>query len=218
MAQRGSEASAAADTRHADLPSSTQSGKGGELQPLSDADSAASVSSMDGSVPTTKVSVPPVAPESASTTEVMPQPQAPDTTEAVDELTARIERLERRNTRGRLLIVLLFICTGYLAFDRVFPDGVVVQQKLMESTEVKLVDTDGNARLFLRMFSRVPVLQILGEGGTPRMSLGLRFDNTPFIDLSDRKGQTRATFEMTSDDTPVIQFYDANGEKTTRLN
>lgn len=136
----------------------------------------------------------------------------------IDALQDRVDKLERRNKRSRLMAFVFLIGLGYFGFNHFFPDGVVVQQTLMESTEVKLVDNDGNARLFLRMFSRVPVLQILGDNGTPRMSLGLRFDNTPFIDLSDKNGRTRATFEMTEDDTPLIQFYDENGNRTTRLN
>ena len=138
--------------------------------------------------------------------------------QTIEEFAGRLEKLEQGRTRGRAVIGVLLLVLGYFTFDYFFPDGVVVQQTLMESTEIKLVDNDGNPKLFLRMFSRVPVLQLMGEDGTPRMSLGLRFDNTPFIDLSDNTGQTRATFEMTSDDTPLIQFYDENGEKTTRLN
>ena len=136
----------------------------------------------------------------------------------VERLAGRVERLERRGTRSRLLALALLLACAYLGLDHFFPPSVVVQQTLMESTEVKLVDNEGNARLFLRMFSRVPVLQLLGDNGTPRMSLGLRFDSTPFIDLSDKQGRTRATFEITQDDTPLIQFYDEQGNKTTRLN
>jgi hypothetical protein len=73
----------------------------------------------------------------------------------------------------------------------------VVTPTLLESRELKILDSDGNPRLFVRMYSRVPVLQVMDTAGKPRMSLGLRFDDTPFIDLSDATGRTRATLEMT---------------------
>ena len=96
--------------------------------------------------------------------------------------------------------------------------SVIVQQTLMESEEVKLVDNAGNTRLFLRMYSRVPVLQLLDTNAKPRMSLGLRFDDTPFIDLSDKTGRTRATFEMTDKDEPTLKLFDKDGEVSFAIN
>lgn len=101
---------------------------------------------------------------------------------------------------------------------QLFPDSVIVKQTLLESEEVKLIDKSGATRLFLRMYSRVPVLQIIDSKGKPRMSIGLRFDDTPFIDLSDHTGKTRATFEMTEDDEPTLRLFDANGETSFAIN
>ena len=51
---------------------------------------------------------------------------------------------------------------------------------------------------------------IIDSNGKPRMSLGLRFDDSPFVDLSDRSGRTRATFEITEDNAPALRMFDEN--------
>ncbi|GEM_PF-1943222 len=136
----------------------------------------------------------------------------------VESIRRRLERVERQNRWMRLGFLLLLLLGGYAVSDRFDLDQVIVRQTLIESQELKLIDNDGNARLFLRMYSRVPVLQVLDATGRPRMSLGLRFDDTPFIDLSDGKGRTRATFEMTEEDTPAMRLMDENGNTTFRIN
>ena len=60
--------------------------------------------------------------------------------------------------------------------------------------------------------------QIIDNNGKPRMSLGLRFDDTPFIDLSDARGRTRATLEMTEDDEPALHLFDENGTTKFKIN
>ncbi len=136
----------------------------------------------------------------------------------VESIRRRLERVERQNRWMRLGFLLLLLLGGYAVSDQLNLDQVIVRQTLIESQELKLIDNDGNARLFLRMYSRVPVLQVLDATGKPRMSLGLRFDDTPFIDLSDGKGRTRATFEMTEEDTPAMRLMDENGNTTFRIN
>ncbi len=136
----------------------------------------------------------------------------------VESIRRRLERVERQNRWMRLGFLLLLLLGGFAVSDKLDLDQVIVRQTLLESKELKLMDNDGNARLFIRMYSRVPVLQVLDAAGKPRMSLGLRFDDTPFIDLSDGKGRTRATFEMTEEDTPAMRLMDENGETTFRIN
>lgn len=137
---------------------------------------------------------------------------------AVEPLLERVAQLERR-ARGQFIALVLITIVGLgFLFDGLLVEHVIVRQKLMESKELKLVDNDGNARLFLRMYSKVPVLQIMDSNGKPRMSLGLRFDDSPFVDLSDRSGRTRATFEITEDDAPAIRMFDANGNPTFNIN
>jgi len=130
----------------------------------------------------------------------------------------RLERLEKQNFRMKLSLVMLVLVVGYLAFGQAVSQGSIVQQTLMESRELKLLDNEGNARLFLRMYSRVPVLQLLDSSGKPRLSLGMRFDDTPFIDLSDRTGRTRATLELTEGDEPALRLFNERGETTFKIN
>lgn len=136
----------------------------------------------------------------------------------VESIRRRLERVERQNRWMRLGFLLLLLLGGYAVSDKLDFDRVVVQQTLLESEELKLLDSNGNARLFVRMYSRVPVLQVLDTNGKPRMSLGLRFDDTPFIDLSDSQGRTRATFEMTEEDAPAMRLMDESGNPTFRIN
>ena len=135
-----------------------------------------------------------------------------------EEVHKRLGKLEKQNFRMKLALVVLVMVVGYLGFEQVITESTIVRQTLMESRELKLLDNDGNPRLFLRMYSRVPVLQLLDSSGKPRMSLGMRFDDTPFIDLSDRTGRTRATLEMTEKDEPALSLFDENGEPTFKIN
>jgi len=136
----------------------------------------------------------------------------------VESIRRRLERVERQNRWMRLGFLILLLLGGYAVSDKLDLDQAIVRQTLLESQELKLLDNDGNARLFVRMYSRVPVLQVLDSTGKPRMSLGLRFDDTPFIDLSDGQGRTRATFEMTEEDAPAMRLMDESGETTFRIN
>ncbi len=137
---------------------------------------------------------------------------------SVEDLLIRVAKLERRN-RIVILIFTLFIVAALVTLMGTWLNQtIIVQQKLMESKELTLIDNKGNTRMFIRMFSRVPVLQILDSNGKPRMSMGLRFDDTPFIDLSDRKGNTRATLEITADDSPALTMFNEQGDTTFTIN
>ena len=133
-------------------------------------------------------------------------------------LSRRLDKLEKQNFRLKLSMVALVLLVAYIAFGQSITDNIIVKQTLLESKELKLLDNEGNARLFLRMYSRVPVLQLLDAKGKPRMSLGMRFDDTPFIDLSDSTGRTRATLEMTGTDEPALRLFDEKGEPTFIIN
>ena len=137
---------------------------------------------------------------------------------SVAELMQRVARMERRIRVQFYAIALLMVAGAGVLFDKLLVDEVIAQHRLMESRELTLVDNAGNARLFVRMYSKVPVLQIMDSNGKPRMSLGLRFDDTPFVDLSDRTGRTRATFEMTEQDAPALRMFDQNGNPTFTIN
>lgn len=134
-----------------------------------------------------------------------------------DDVSTRMDRLERSNRRLRMLVIALLLAVAYAIGSEYITNNPIVRQTLMESSELKLLDNAGNARLFLRMYSKVPVLQILDQNGKPRLSLGLRFDDTPFIDLSDATGRTRATFEMTEQDEPTLRLIDETGETSFKI-
>ena len=132
-------------------------------------------------------------------------------------MCARLDLLEKKNRVMRWLLAGVVILAAYLAVRGVAPPSITVEKALLESREVKLLDAQGKPRFFLRMYSRVPVLQLIDTKGKPRMSLGLRFDDTPFIDLSDGKGRTRASFEMTREDEPMLRLMDERGDTTFKL-
>ncbi len=136
----------------------------------------------------------------------------------VEALLPRLARLERRARVQFVMLVAACLLAVVLVVDKFVLENVIVQQTLMESKEITLIDNDGTARLFIRMYSKVPVLQIMDSSGKPRMSLGLRFDDTPFVDLSDARGRTRATFEMTEKDEPALRMFDENGNPTFNIN
>jgi hypothetical protein len=137
---------------------------------------------------------------------------------SVEELLARVIKLERRN-KVVIYTFTLFLTLALIGLGgEILNQTIIVQQKLMESKELTLIDNDGNARLFIRMFSRVPVIQVLDSNGKPRISMGLRFDDTPFIDMSDRKGNTRTTLEITTDDSPALSMFNEKGDTTFTIN
>ena len=144
--------------------------------------------------------------------------RAPPAEPGTPALSRRLDKLEKQNFRLKLSMVALVLLVAYIAFGQSITDNIIVKQTLLESKELKLLDNEGNARLFLRMYSRVPVLQLLDAKGKPRMSLGMRFDDTPFIDLSDSTGRTRATLEMTGTDEPALRLFDEKGEPTFIIN
>ena len=150
--------------------------------------------------------------------EQVPDPDSPAFGDALQTLSTRLDRVERQNGWLKFLVLVLTLGATYTLYNEIFPDGVLIQKTMMESKELKITDADGNPRLFLRMYSRVPVLQLMDGNGRPRMSLGLRFDDTPFIDLSDQRGNTRATLEINQEDAAALRLYDENGEVSFKIN
>ena len=130
----------------------------------------------------------------------------------------RVQRIEQRHRLFALLLLtvavgVLFAAFGFLSQSRITPSN-----SLETSDELKLVDSFGRTRVFLRLHSEVPVMQVLDARGRPRLTLGLRFDDTPFIDLSDESGATRASLQVTSGGEPTIRMYNRQGESTFTVN
>lgn len=152
-----------------------------------------------------------------------PSPPAPESreeshAEAGPWIASRLDRLERQHRRTRVVVVALLLLGAYLVFVELAPRQLVVEKTHVESKELKLTDAAGTTRMFLRMYSDAPVLQLMDSHGQARLSLGMRFDDTPFIALSDGNGQTRATLEMTEGDEPALRLYDANGDPSFHAN
>ena len=89
-----------------------------------------------------------------------------------EELHKRVGNLEKQNFRMKLVQVFLVMIVRYLGFEQNTASSSIIIQTLLKSRGLKLLGQDGNTRMFLRMFSRVPELQLLDSNGKPRMSLG----------------------------------------------
>jgi hypothetical protein len=93
-----------------------------------------------------------------------------------------------------------------------------VHRSLLESRELELLDASGRSRAFVRVYANAPVMQLLDAQGKVRLSLGLRFDDTPFIELSDDTGTTRASLKVGSGGDPELRMYNGDGESTFSVN
>ena len=130
----------------------------------------------------------------------------------------RLQRIEQQHRLLGLLFLTLVIGVVIAAFGLLSQGKTINSKSLETSEELKLVDSTGRPRLFLRLHSEMPVMQVLDARGRPRLTLGLRFDETPFIDLSDESGATRASLQVTSGGQPTIRMYDRKGESTFTVN
>lgn len=138
------------------------------------------------------------------------------------ELHRRLARLERWNRR---LSYALFGCVAAVMALALFMVSVNARSTvegqaagLGQSQEIKLVDAAGRSRLLLRMYSGLPIMQLMDEGGQTRLAFGLRFDNAPFVDLSDGSGKTRASLFLNDSDEPALRLFDKDGAATFSVN
>jgi len=125
------------------------------------------------------------------------------------------QRMQRAERQSRWLKIVLFIMAPLLVYVFIgheLPEKLVRKEPLVAASHMQLYDDDGNTRLYMRVYSGVPVVQLIDAKGKPRLSLGLRYDNSPFISLSDTEGQTRATLQVGEDDKPALRLYDEQGE------
>ncbi len=138
-------------------------------------------------------------------------------TEAHDK-THQIARLEAQSRRTQLMLLVAYMLLGYMIFLLTNASQPVFQRTGTVSEEIKLVNSAGTAQMFLRVHSGKPVLQLLDSQGTSRLTLGVRFDDTPFIDFSDKEGRTRGSFAMTENDEPAVKIFDENGQVSFTFN
>ena len=130
-------------------------------------------------------------------------------------LSMRLETAEKRYSRLVLVVAALSIAFAW-HYARSSVPGSIDHQ--IQPQQLQLLDEAGNPRAMLRMFSGVPVLQLVDAEGTPRLTMGLRLDDSPFIDLSDKSGETRATISMTEHGEPRLRLQDRQGRSTFSIN
>lgn len=146
---------------------------------------------------------------------------------AADELTEPppwvdlAQRLQKAERQSRWLKYALFFMAPLLIYVFVgqeIPQQLVEREPLVAADRMQMFDENGNTRMYMRVYSGVPVVQLIDESGVPRLSLGLRYDDSPFISLSDVTGQTRASLQVDAGDQPALKLFDANGNPSFSAN
>lgn len=119
----------------------------------------------------------------------------------VEQLQARIERLERQNRRTRLVagfVSLLAGATFWMAqvplpspppapLPPPPPSARAVQPKSLEATELRLVDESGHDRIVLSG-KGLPMILVLDDWGRTKMRIGLTLRG-PTIGFFDEHGR-----------------------------
>jgi hypothetical protein len=133
-------------------------------------------------------------------------------------LVQRLDKTEKQSLRLKIALILMAPLLLYVFIGQNVTERVVQSDPLVAADRIQLYDEDGNTRMYLRIYSGVPVMQLIDENGKPRLSLGLRYDDSPFISLSDLEGQTRATLQVDGQDQPALKLFNDKGEPTFSVN
>lgn len=128
------------------------------------------------------------------------------------DLAERLQRAERQSRWLKYTLLIMAPLLIYVFVGQEFPQQLVQRESLVAADRMQLFDEAGNPRMYMRVYSGVPVVQLIDQGGVPRLSLGLRYDDSPFISLSDVRGQIRASLQVDTDDRPALKLFDENGE------
>jgi len=134
------------------------------------------------------------------------------------DLAQRLQKAERRSRWLKYTLLLMAPLLVYVFVGQELPDRLVQREPLVASDRMQLLDEDGNTRMYMRIYSSVPVIQLIDKGGVPRLSLGLRYDDSPFISLADVSGQTRASLQVGENEEPALKLFDENGEPSFSAN
>lgn len=134
------------------------------------------------------------------------------------DLAQRLQKAERQSRWLKYTLLVMAPLLLYVFIGQEVPTRLIQEQPLVASDRLQLFDEDGKARMYMRVYSGVPVVQLVDKSGTPRLSLGLRYDDSPFISLSDVKGQTRASLQMGDNDRPALKLFDENGDPSFSAN
>jgi hypothetical protein len=133
-------------------------------------------------------------------------------------LAQRLHAAERQSRWLKYTLFLMAPLLIYIFVGQELPQQVVRKETLVAADRMELFDEHGNSRMYMRVYSGVPVVQLVDESGMPRLSLGLRYDDSPFISLSDVAGQTRASLQIGAGDQPALKLFDESGEPVFSAN
>jgi hypothetical protein len=133
-------------------------------------------------------------------------------------LAQRLHAAERQSRWLKYALFLMAPLLIYVFVGQEIPQQIVRQETLVAADRMELFDEHGNSRMYMRVYSGVPVVQLVDESGMPRLSLGLRYDDSPFISLSDVAGQTRASLQIGAGDQPALKLFDESGEPVFSAN
>ena len=139
---------------------------------------------------------------------------APRQQQPMLELAQRLQEAERRGRWLKYTLLVMAPLLIYIFIGQELPEHLVKREPVVASDRFQLFDEEGNTRMYMRLYSGVPIVQLIDENGIPRLSLGLRYDDSPFINLSDVRGQTRASLQVGEDDRSALNLFDENGETT----
>ena len=134
------------------------------------------------------------------------------------DLAQRLHKAERQSRWLKYTLMVMAPMLFYVFIGQGLPEELVKREALVASDRMQLFDDDGNTRMYMRVYSGVPVVQLIDESGMPRLSLGLRYDDSPFINLSDVNGQTRASLQIDADDNPALKLFNDKGEPSFSAN
>ena len=142
----------------------------------------------------------------------------PEEQQAGVEVAQRLQRTERQSRWLKYALIIMAPLLVYVFASQELPKQLVQREPLVAADRLQLLDEQGNTRMYMRVYSGVPVMQLIDENGMPRLSLGLRYDDSPFISLSDVRGQTRVSLQVSADDSPALKLFDANGKPSFSAN
>jgi hypothetical protein len=134
------------------------------------------------------------------------------------DLAVRLSKAERQCRWLKYAFVMMAPLLVYVFVGQELPRQLVEREQLVAADRMQLFDEEGNTRMYMRVYSGVPVVQLIDENGTPRLSLGLRYDDSPFINLSDGSGQTRASLQVGVDSRPALNLFNERGEPSFTAN
>ena len=141
-----------------------------------------------------------------------PPPEEPQERPPWADLAERLNKAERQSRWLKYTLLIMAPLLLYVFIGQQLPEQLVQRESLVAADRMQLFDESGNTRLYMRVYSGVPVVQLIDESGKPRLSLGLRYDDSPFISLSDVNGQTRAMLQVGEDDKPALKLFDESGK------